>query len=317
MNTLMNSYPGSVKTVLVTGGAGFVGHHLVNRLLEEGVRVHVLDDLSTGNVENIPKEATFFQGDIRDAGMVRRAMANCDGVFHLAARVELQKSLTDPVDCFSVNVVGTAQIIQECLAVENRRLVFASSCAVYPLHPDQPLSETMAILGETPYALSKRVGEQHIEIYAEIAHLNACSLRCFNIYGPGQKIDSPYAAVIPKFIHQALHGKEITVNGKGDQTRDFIYISDVTDGYMLAMASQSLGIFNLGGGNATSIRQLAEMVTNLVGPNPISFQPALSRDASSSQANIESIRQHLKFSPCITLEEGLANTIHYLKARMT
>lgn len=291
--------------MLVTGGAGFVGHHLVHRLLELNFSVNVLDDLSTGLRNNVPMDASFFQGDIRDAGMVQQAMEGCDTVFHLAARVELQKSIIDPVDCLSVNVAGTAQIVTECLKAPNRRLVFTSSCAVYPLHPKSALSEEMATLGDTPYALSKRSAEQIIEFYHRLKGLNACSLRCFNIYGPGQPEDSPYAAVIPKFISRAIKGKSLTIFGDGNQTRDFIHVEDVIEGHLLAAQKPVSGVFNLGTEQSISINQLAEAIIEIKGEGKVEKFSARSGDATSSKADMSLNYKALGFEPKITLKQGL------------
>jgi len=299
--------------VLVTGGAGFVGHHLSQALLNKGCRVRILDDLSTGRREQIPAKTEFIEGDIRDFKTVTRAVQGCDIVFHLAARVELQKSIVDPADCYSVNIDGTAQIVRAALQQKVRRLVFASSCAVYPLHPQSPLTEAMSTRGETPYALSKLAGEQTLEIYHRLEGLSACSLRCFNIYGPGQRPDSPYAAVIPKFIDRALRGDPLTINGAGLQTRDFIHVQDIVSGYLLAAASEIHGAFNLGTGTSTSILRLATVIAGFDGRSAISHLPALSGDASSSQADISSISKVLNFTPQMCLDEGLREL--YIKTR--
>ena len=302
-----------MKRVLVTGGAGFVGHHLVCRLLEIGCIVHVLDDLSTGYKENVPKETVFFEGDIRDGTTVRKSMEQCDTVFHLAARVELQKSILNPSDCFSVNVTGTANIIEECLKKEGRRLVFASSCSVYPLHPAKPLAEDMATLGETPYALSKRMGEQAIEIFNALKELNACSLRCFNIYGPRQRVNSPYAAVIPKFIDLAIKGLPLTIYGEGNQTRDFISVEDVVDCYIRAAQSTVKGVYNLGTARATCIKELAEKIVMIERLSEIRYLPPVAGDASASLSDMELTHRIFGFLPKVNLIEGLESLYWSMK----
>jgi nucleoside-diphosphate-sugar epimerase len=294
-----------MKTALVTGGAGFVGSHLAKQLLEKGVRVIVIDDLSTGKLENLPVGVDFILGDIRKANDVRRALEGCDTVCHLAARVELQKAIVDPADCFSVNVEGTAQIVRGTLAQKGRRLIFASSCAVYPLHPDKPLSEDQAVCGTSPYSLSKRAGEETLVMYAALENLNACSLRCFNIYGPGQRPDSPYAAVIPKFVSRALRGEPITLNGGGKQTRDFIHVDDVVAAYLLAADKNITGVFNIGTGTATSVRTLGTIIQDIEGKSQLVDAPALPGDASSSQADICRAKEALNFQPKRNLKKGL------------
>jgi len=304
-----------MEKVLVTGGAGFVGHHLVKRFLQMGWTVHVLDDLSNGTRSDVPSGAVFFEGDVRDADAVGKAMNDCQAVVHLAARVELQKSIIDPADCFSVNVTGTANVVAECLKMNDRRLVFASSCAVYPLNPGKPLTEDMATSGETPYALSKRSGEQIINIYNRMKGLNACSLRCFNIYGPKQRADSPYAAVVPKFIDLSLHGKPLTIYGSGEQTRDFVHVEDVVDCYIVAADSNAGGTFNVGTGEATSIKKLAEEVIKIEGAGEIMNLPAVPGDASSSRADISLTRATFNYSPKISLSRGLRSLYFAVKRR--
>ncbi len=290
-NTLAN------KQVLVTGGAGFVGHHLVRNLLSLGCRVRIIDDLSTGREENILKPAEFQRGDIRSAQDMDKAARGCDVIFHLAARVELQKSIVDPMDCFSVNVEGTACVVKAALRHRVRRLIFASSCSLYPLHHAGKLSENMATIGETPYALSKRVGEQTLEIFSRIEKLSACSLRCFNIYGPGQRADSPYSAAIPKFIAQAMRGDPITIFGTGEQTRDFVHVEDVVQAYLLAAQSDALGVYNVAAGKSVSVAELASMIQSVEEKSRIQHLPAKPGDASFSEANIAKISKVLKYKP--------------------
>ncbi len=301
------------KTVLVTGGAGFVGHHLVRRLLKMNCRVHVLDDLSTGRRENVPEDAVFFEGDIRDLRDSAEAIQGCEAVFHLAARVELQRSVEDPVDCFSVNVDGTARIIEQALRYEVGRFVFTSSCAVYPLNSAEPLSEDMATIGDTPYALSKRAGEQILHIFGRLRGLCGCSLRCFNIYGPGQRLDGPYAAVIPKFISKAMRGEPLALNGGGTQTRDFIHVEDVVEAFLLAASQRDDGVFNTGTGRATSVRDLAVLIQQIEGKSSLVAKPALPGDAASSQANIGRIQKTFGFEPKQRLESAIPQLYNVMR----
>jgi len=294
-----------IKKALVTGGAGFVGHHLVQKLLELNCEVVILDDLSTGNIENASSKSTFIEGDIRDQESLSKAAMGCDTIFHLAARVELQKSIVDPVDCFSVNVTGTANVVMEALKERKRRLILASSCAVYPLHPEDALSEDMSTLGATPYAISKVVGEQILSFYQENSNLNACSLRCFNIYGPGQRADSQYAAVIPKYIESAKQGIPLKLNGGGLQTRDFIHVDDVVDAYILMSNNDVRGVFNLGTGVETSIKSLAEIVVGIEKKTDTIIAPSNSGDASSSFADISKIQAISNFKPKVLINDGI------------
>ncbi len=300
-----------MNRILVTGGAGFVGHHLCKRLSGEGLAVNVIDDFSTGLRENVVEGVNLFEGDIRDKALLNRAAQGCDTIFHLAARVELQKSIVDPADCFSVNVEGTAGVVMEALKVDGRRLVFASSCAVYPLHPNSSLKEDMAVAGETPYALSKRAGEQILEIYNKIRKLNSCSLRCFNIYGPRQRPDSQYAAVIPRFMNMVIKGEPLTIYGDGLQARDFIHVEDVVEAYMCAAESTANGIFNAATGIATGIRELAGLIIRIHGKGEAVHLSSVPGDASFSLGNIDLIKKELRFNPKISLESGLDNLHSY------
>jgi UDP-glucose 4-epimerase len=234
-------------------------------------------------------------------------------VFHLAARDELQKSIVDPADCYSVNIDGTAILVKEAIRQKVNRMIFASSCAVYPLYSEKSLSEDMATIGETPYALSKRAGEQTLSMYNRLEGLSACSLRCFNIYGEGQRIDSPYAAVIPKFIAKAIAGEPITVNGSGDQTRDFIHVADVVDAYLLAAEQEASGTFNLGTGTATDIKTLAALIQSIEGRSDIVHLPALPGDAVASQADISLISDKLGFKPIKGLKSSLSELYFSMK----
>ena len=292
--------------VLVTGGAGFVGTHLVKRLLEGNNKVNVIDDLSTGKKQNIIDESTFFEGDIRENNLLAEAAKGCEVIFHLAARVELQKSIIDPSDCFSVNVTGTSNVIMETLKQKNRRLIFASSCAVYPLDPKTSLTEDMSNMGDTPYAMSKVMGENMMQFYHKVMGLNYSALRCFNIYGIGQRSDSSYAAVIPKFIDAAKRGKNLQLFGGGFQTRDFIYVDDIVDAYLLMAKSQKVGEFNVGTGNDISIKELAHIVINIVqSKSQIQNMPSKDGDATRSCSNIEKIKFASQFQPQFSLEEGI------------
>jgi UDP-glucose 4-epimerase len=298
--------------VLVTGGAGFVGYHLVKRLIEEGHEVNVLDDFSSGQSENILPGSKLFKGDICDDGLLSQAVKNCQLIFHLAARVEIQSTLQIPSETFRVNIAGTAKVIEKALELK-ARLIFASSCSVYPLHPQKPLSENMATLGETPYALSKASSEKALEIFRKLKGLNVIALRFFNIYGPRQRPDSPYSAVIPKFFYLALKGKPLTIFGKGSQSRDFVHVNDAVDAYLLAAASEKGGIYNIGSGKDTKIIDLAQKIILLCAKGRIEHLPPVPLDASFSRGDIRRARKELGFAPKVDLEKGLREVFDYLR----
>jgi len=304
-----------MKKVLVTGGAGFVGHHLVNKLLELNCEVVIIDNLSTGLIENISNDAIFIEGNILDDEKLSIAAKGCDTIFHLAARVELQKSIVDPADCFSVNVSGTSKVVMECLKNNDRRLIFASSCAVYPLNQTNSLKEEMSVYGSTPYSLSKLFGEKILSFYIKEKGLNACSLRCFNIYGSGQRSDSPYAAVIPKFISQAIAKQNLKLYGGGIQSRDFINIKDVVNSYVLAAESSMHGPYNVGTGQSTTIYDLSQKIISIIGYGQIEIALAQKGDALNSCADITKIKNELGFDPAIDIDGGLHSLIEEYKLK--
>ena len=294
-----------MQKILVTGGAGFVGQKLVNKLVKENIEVIVLDNLSSGTKDNINKNATFIKGDIRDNKLVDSIIKECSLIFHLAAEIELQKSIDDPINCFEINVVGTLNIIKAAIKYNIQRFVFASSSAVYPLNCEKALTEEMAINGETPYGISKLTGEQMLAYYLKKNNLNYCALRCFNIYGPGQKIDSAYSAVIPKFIKLAKNGEDLPLYNGGIQTRDFIHVDDVVEAYILMSKSNRTGSFNLGSGNDISIKEIAIKISNVEKKSCLKELPKKTGDALKSLANISKIKKVIAFTPSISFDDAV------------
>ena len=291
--------------VLVTGGAGFVGHHLVNKLIKKGYDVSVIDDLSAGQKKRINNSVNFVQGDIRDSKALDLALEGCEVIFHLAARVEQQKSLEDPADCTSVNVTGTANLIKIAIKKNIKKLIFASSCAVYPLNPKHSLNESVNTIGSTPYSISKIAGEDLIRFYSETSHVKSSVLRFFNIYGPGQKADSVYSAVIPTFINLAKKGLDLPLNGGGTQTRDFIHISDVVNAYIVFLEKDIEGTYNIGTGKETSILELAKIIIDFEKKSKILDKIPIQGDASKSLANMTKTLNETKFSSLIDIRQGL------------
>jgi len=298
--------------VLVTGGAGFVGSHLVDRLMNEGFEVVVLDDLSTGSLDNVRAHTEsprfqFIRGDVRVRGVVRRALRGVDFVFHLAAIASVDLSIRRPDLVNDVNVVGTLNLLEESRRVDVEKFVFTSSCAVYgePIrlpvdeeHPTRPLS---------PYGASKLAAEHYCDVYHRVYGLNTVVLRLFNVYGPRQE-RSPYGGVISRFIDRLRRGLAPIIFGDGRQTRDFVYVSDVVEALMLAMKSKEcIGTtINIGSGVEVSIRELAEKLMRIFGSRarPIFSRPRAG-DVNRMCADIRRAREVLKFEPKTPLEEGL------------
>ncbi len=289
--------------ILITGGAGFIGSHLAQKLLQEGHEVHILD-------KKAPTLAvSSTQGDITDEATVRAAARGRDAIIHLAAVVSVEQLNKDPALAREINVNGSANVITA--ARENgAKLIAASSAAVYGLNPPIPTREDAPVTPASPYAESKAAMEELISA-AGIPH---CILRFFNVYGPGQDPLSQYAAVIPTFITHALAGETLTIQGDGEQRRDFIYVDDVTQACTRALTRGS-GIINIGTGRSTSIKELAEEIRTLTeSTSSISHAPARKGDPQNSQAATERAERELGFNATTTIHAGLTKTIAFFRA---
>ena len=215
-----------MKNILITGGAGFVGYHLTRALIKKGMRISVIDNLSTGKIENIHKKIEFIKGDIRDKKALELATSNCEAIIHLAAKTNIQESIKKPKEFIEINTIGTAQITKICLK-KNIKIIFFSSCSVYPLKYKKKILESSKLNPESPYAISKLAAEKIISFYTKYFGLKSYILRPFNIYGSRQSHESEYSAVIPKFITQSLNNGEWTIYGNGHQKRDFVNVNDI------------------------------------------------------------------------------------------
>lgn len=303
--------------VLVTGGAGFVGSHLVRALLERGDAVRVLDDLSTGRRERVapPQEGLeWIPGDVRDAGAVARAARGVDAVLHQAAMVSVPESTADPAGAMDVNGVGTARVLHEALQQGCPRFVLASSSAVYGPGADVPTPESAPLRPASPYGASKVAAEHVLGACARADGVVAISLRYFNVYGPGQVLGLGASAVIPAFITAALLGEPLRVHGSGEQTRDLCHVSDVVRANLLALeADPALAgrAFNVGTGVGTSVAELARLVraaTERAGPPPV-HEPVRRGDVDHSRADTTRAAEDLGFVAEVALAEGLAETV--------
>jgi len=287
---------------LVTGGAGFIGSHLVRRLSSRGP-VTVLDDLSSGKRENLDGLAcTLLQGSILDSAPLAEACSGITHVFHLAALVSVPESVASPARCHEINVEGTRRVLAAATQAGAQRLVLASSCAVYGDEPAMPKTETSPTAPASPYAESKLAGEK---LCAQ-SPLPAVALRFFNVYGPGQDPRGPYAAAVPRFLEAARAGTPLTIFGKGHQTRDFVYVDDVTAALEHAAFGPSLsGVYNVASGRSVSVLRLAEIVLTLTGlRSEIRHAPARAGDILHSSASIEKIRA-TGWNPSFDLATGL------------
>ncbi len=301
----------------MTGGAGFIGSHLVRALLERGDQVRVLDNLSTGRRENLTDlDITLIEGDVRDLNTVRQAVSGISQIYHLAALISVHASMEDPLDCYAVNLNGSLNVLWAAHQAGASRVVLASSAAVYG-DIDNRVDESVKTRPLSPYASSKLAMEQAAQLFATTSSLPTVSLRCFNVYGPRQSPDSPYAAVIPIFIHEMLEGRPPTIHGDGAQTRDFVFVEDVVQALLLAAATgEAVGdAFNIGGGTSISILDLAHTLQQLIPDSldPIYAPPRLG-DIRFSEADITRAESALGFRPTIDLKEGLQITVEWFQA---
>lgn len=298
-------------SVLVTGGAGFIGSHLVERLLKEGYNVVVLDNLSSGRTENLDLEnqkLLFIKGDIRERELVKKALKDVEVVFHLAALVDVPFSVKNPLLVNQVNVSGSLNILEESVKTNVEKLIYASSCAVYGEPQCLPINEEHPTNPLSPYAVSKLAIEKYCQVFNKLYGLKTFSLRLFNVYGPRQKSDSPYSGVISQFVRQLKSGKPPLIFGDGSQTRDFVYVLDVVDAFHKAMISKHcMGEINVGSGKETSISDLAKICIEKFSLKNVEPAYAVPRagDIKRSWANIEKAKCMLGYKPFFSLKSGL------------
>ncbi|HXG95094.1 MAG TPA: SDR family oxidoreductase [Blastocatellia bacterium] len=304
---------------LVTGGAGFIGSHIVERLVREGARVRVLDDFSSGkesNLESFRSELELIRGDIRDERTVAEAMKGVSVVFHEAALGSVPRSVADPRTTHEVNITGTLNILLAARDLGVRRVVYASSSSVYGDTETLPKHEEMRPSPLSPYALSKLAGEHYIEVFNHVYGFEAVALRYFNIFGPRQDPESQYAAVIPKFITALLEGKPPTIFGDGEQSRDFTYVDNVVEANLLAAEADRVSgrAFNVACGGRYSLLELLARLKEILGSTiePV-HEPPRAGDVRDSQASIEAAARALGYRVRVDFDEGLRRTVEWYK----
>ncbi|MDR0296787.1 MAG: NAD-dependent epimerase/dehydratase family protein [Rickettsia sp.] len=292
---------------LVTGGAGFIGSHLVNLLVKEGHQVVILDDLSTGNFNNsVYKNVEFIQGSILDQDIVKKIFRNIDGCFHLAAVVNVQQSINNWYYSHQVNLTGTINIFLQA-SKQNIPVVYASSAAVYGMVSDLPLQENGKVSPLSPYAVDKYACELQAKVFGELKSLKSCGLRFFNVYGKGQPKNSDYSGVISIFRERVKDGKELVVFGDGNQSRDFIHVSDVTNMCVraLSIASSSVPVINVCTGRTYSINELIQLIGKIADVKGIKYLPSQVGSVNSSVGSPELAQHILNYRATYELETGL------------
>lgn len=308
---------------LVTGGAGFIGSHLVRELVRRDMNVRVFDDLSTGTksrLADVWNDIEWIDGDVRDAEAVRRACRGVEVVQHLAAIASVPRSIAEPVYTHAVNVDGTLNVLLAAQEAGVRRIVFASSSACYGDNPTSPKSEDLPARPLSPYGVQKLAAEAYIPVWNALYGVEAVALRYFNVFGPAQDPNGAYAAVIPAFITAALDGRPPVIYGDGEQSRDFIYVGDVADINILAATVPAVAgkVLNVGTGCATTLNEILRHVGAALGRGLTpEYQDARPGDIRESLADITLLRTILGYEPRIPFAEGVARTVRaYAESRI-
>ena len=315
----MQSFP----KVLVTGGAGFIGSHLADKLVKMQCEVSAVDNLYTGKVENLQlhlEDGTieFFQGDIRDGKLVNKLVRSVNAVVHLAAISSMPISVKNPFLTNDVNVNGTLNLLNACVNANVQKFIFISSCAVYGEPSCLPINEKYQAQPLSPYAASKVAGEAYCKAFSEVHGLETVVLRLFNVYGSRQREEDTYSGVITKFVNNLICGKPLVVYGDGNQTRDFVYVEDVAEAVWLALERGNANgeAFNIGSGRSTSINELARLLIEIFGVEAeIVYEKARVGDLKQSYADIAKAEKVLGYKPKMELERGLGSLMVELKGK--
>jgi UDP-N-acetylglucosamine/UDP-N-acetyl-alpha-D-glucosaminouronate 4-epimerase len=306
-------------TVLITGGGGFIGSHLADRLLALGREVRILDNFATGRRSNVLRLADaveLVEGDIRSYERVYNAVAGSEIVFHQAALPSVPRSVQDPLTSNETNITGTLNVLLAARDVGVRRVVFASSSSVYGVNRALPKREDMAPVPISPYAVAKLACEGYCRSFGEVYGLETVALRYFNVFGPRQDPRSQYAAVIPNFIHALLVGERARIFGDGEQSRDFTYVDNVVDANLLAADAPAAAgdVYNVACGERVTLNQLYAELRGLIGGDaePV-YEPPRPADVRDSHADLERARADLGYEPRVRLREGLASAIEHFE----
>jgi len=308
-----------IRRALVTGGAGFIGSHLTEALVSEGIEATVLDNLSTGHLSNltsIKDRITFCEGDIQDRNITEQAAKDKDAIFHLAAQVSVPQSVKAPIESAMINDIGTLSVFEAARKNHVPRIVFSSSCAVYGDDPKLPKEESMWPKPLSPYAIQKLVGEYYAKLYNGLHHIDAVCLRYFNVFGPRQDPSSPYSGVISLFLTRSVAKQRPVIYGDGQQYRDFVYVEDVVKANMLAANVDNArgNVINIGTGLFVRINELWQKICMLSGwHKKPQYESARSGDIIASVASIDQARSFLGFEPEFSFEKGLELTYEWYR----
>ena len=298
---------------LITGGAGFIGSHSVDQLLAHGQRVVVLDNFSSGHRSNLPTSHPLLEiveGDIRDASSVVEAADGVTHCLHLAAQVSVVKSLEDPADSATHNILGFINVLNAIKKNKAKRFVYASSAATYGNPTVLPLNEEEPLKPESPYGLEKQINELYVKLFKDLYNISSCGMRFFNAYGPRQDPKSPYAGVIALFADAILAKQTLTIHGDGLQTRDFIFVNDVARANVAALGSDYEGAVNVATGSTVTLLELIEMLEKIAGHTcDKRFGPEREGDIMHSAATVTTLQQVLNITAKHTLEEGLRDLL--------
>jgi nucleoside-diphosphate-sugar epimerase len=291
-----------MKKVVVTGGAGFIGSNVVDKLVEKGYEVHVLDNMVAGNKENLNPKAIFHEADIRNLDKIKPIINESTYVFHLAALPRVQDSIEKPIETDEANVRGTLNVLVAAKEAGVKKVVFAASAAAYGDQTVLPLIETMPPMPKSPYGLHKVIGEQYLKLFSEIYNLPTVSLRFFNVYGPRQSAQGSYPLVIAKFLDLKRQDKPLTITGDGKQTRDFVHVYDIAEANILAAESETVGkgeVINIGSGKNYTVNEIAQMIGG-----PIEYIEAR-LEPQNTLADITLAKTLLGWKPKISIEDGI------------
>jgi UDP-glucose 4-epimerase len=300
---------------IVTGGAGFIGSHIVEELVKQQHEVVIFDNLFSGKIENIQpflkkKNVTFMQGSITDLSLLKKICEGVDGIFHEGAIASVPRSIANPLATNEANVTGTLNVLIAARDCGVRKVLFASSSSVYGNTPTLPKREDMTPNPLSPYAVSKLTGEYYLKVFSELFGLRTLSLRYFNVFGPRQDPKSEYAAVIPRFIAKILSQGSPTIYGDGSQTRDFTYVKDVVQANIRAMESEAQGVFNVAYCKRIDLNELASLIMEITGITvPLVYEPSRTGDVRDSLADITRAQEAFGYAPEYTVKTGLRETI--------